>query len=337
MSELNLQNVIFDLTQHAVPSGSESVLTPTLQGYIQAIADELFVDRLGTLIARKHGSGREVLLAAHVDEPGVMVVDIVDHGFLRLVSIGPVDAAWFVNRRVRFTNGVTGLVGVESDVDIAEMTFDHLYVDIGSNSKEAAAARVRVGLGGVVDEDAVVLDGSRLAGRALDNRVGCAIAIAAFTDAAAAGHAVAMALTAQHVVGARGAKTAAFQLQPSLAFVVGAARAGDTPSPPRSAVELGKGPAIKLLDRSVIVPTFVKEQLQTAARQVQLDVQYDIWAESRSDAGVMEATAGGIAVGGVSYPARGAGQLNTVIDVNDAKAAVQLLCTAISNETIANT
>ncbi|WDL97199.1 M42 family metallopeptidase [Alicyclobacillus sp. ALC3] len=329
MMDSQLFTTISDLCAHAVPSGSESIIEPVLRSYVEATANEVWVDPLGTLIARHHGSGPHILVTAHVDEPGLMAIDITDDGFLRVVPIGSLNASQFVDRQIRWTNGVVGLVGAVESADHGDLSYDDLYVDIGATSKDEAAGEVTIGTGGVLLAGTSELGNGRLTGRALHNRVGCAIAISAFQQAAASGHNVTVAFTAQHVVGARGVKTAAYALRPDYALVIDGATAGDLPDGPRSSVRLGRGPAIRLLDRGIIVPVAMKSLLETAADSAGIDVQYDVCESDRSDAGTIEASAAGVLVGGVTYPVRGAGQILTTVDITDAAQAVKLVVSAV--------
>ncbi|MDQ0188540.1 peptidase M42 [Alicyclobacillus cycloheptanicus] len=324
-----MKDRILELSQYAAPSGAEAGISQALLRHVEDVADEVRIDRLGNAIAIKHGRSPRVMLAAHADEPGVMVTHIDDQGFVRLVSVGDLDARSLVGRHVQFTNGVVGIVGVESEVKPADITFDHLYVDIGAESAEAAHGRVRIGLEGVIDERVVVLDDNRLVGRALDNRVGCSIAIETFRTLAAEGYAMSVVFTAQQAVGARGARTAAFQLKPDLAFVIDAAPAGDMPQAPRMALKLGAGPAVKVMDRTVIVPLNIKDLLMDSAKAAGVDIQYEVWPLGLTDAGAIQVSEAGIALGGVSYPARYVGGPSTMVDLRDAAGAVQLLCAAV--------
>lgn len=324
-----MKDRIFELCSYVAPSGGESELQAALLQQVRDVADEVLVDRMGNAIARKHGTGPHVMIAAHADEAGVMVNHIDDDGFLRLITIGDLDAKRLPGRHIRFTNGVLGVVGVEDKLAIQDITIDHVYVDIGATSAKQARTRVRIGLSGVVQEAVIELDEHRLAGRALDNRVGCAIAIEAFRTAAAQGKQVSLAFTAQQAVGSRGAQTAAFRLKPDIAFVIDAAPAGDMPDAPRMALRLGAGPALKILDRSVIAPVAVKELLMASAEAAGVAIQYEVWPLGLTDAGTIEATEAGIAIGGVSYPTRYVGGPTTVVDLRDAEAAVTWLVAAI--------
>lgn len=324
-----MKDLILDLARYIAPSGTERTLQDALLAYVTDVADEVHIDTLGNGIARKRGSGPHVLLAAHADESGVMVIDIGEDGFLRLVSIGDLKPNTLIGRHVHFTNGVVGVVGVEKDILPQDVSFDHLYVDIAADSFADAAEKTFIGLSGVIVEPIVELNDIRLAGRALDNRVGCAIAIEAFRLAAAENRNVTLVFTAQNAVGARGAKTVAYQLNPDLAIVIDAAPAGDMPEAPRMSLQLGKGPAVKIMDRTAVVPIAVKDHLIDAAKSVGLTTQFEVWPHGGSDAGSIQLSVEGVAVGGVSYPARYLGGPSSVIDLRDASAAVTLIAEAI--------
>jgi tetrahedral aminopeptidase len=324
-----MKDLIIKLTETIAPSGAEKDFQNTLLNLVKDVADEVFIDRLGNGVARKHGDGPHIMLAAHADEAGVMVIDVDANGYLRLISVGDVSSASLIGRHIRFTNGITGVVGVEKDVKLQDVHIDNLYVDIAADSRETALARVFIGLEGVIAEEVVSLDEHRIAGRALDNRVGCAVAIEAFRNAAAEGKNVSLVFSSQSEVGGRGAKTAAYQLLPDLAIVIDAAPAGDMPDAPRMELALGQGPAIKIMDKTAIVPLRVKDHLIESAKRAGVAIQYEVWAKGMTDAGSIQLAVDGILVGGLSYPARYVGGPSTIVDVRDAEAAVALLSEAI--------
>jgi tetrahedral aminopeptidase len=329
----DLKDLILKLTTLIAPSGSEKGIQETLLDLVKDVSDEVFVDTLGNGVAVKRGQGPHVMLSAHADEVGVMVIHIEDNGFLRVIPVGQVKPATLIGRHVQFTDGVVGIVGVESKVKLQEVNFDSLYIDIAANDAASAAKKVKIGSEAVVIEPVVALDEHHLAGRALDNRAGCAIAISAFRTAAEAGRNVSLVFTAQQTVGARGAKTVAFRLQPDLALVIDAVPAGDMPKAPRMSVTLGKGPAIKIMDGTAIVPLAVKSYLIQQAEQLGLTVQYEVWPGGLSDAGSIHQSADGILMGGISYPARYVGGPSTLIDLRDVEAALQLTSVAVLNYT----
>ncbi|MCL6515556.1 MAG: peptidase M42 [Alicyclobacillus sp.] len=312
------------------PSGSEGQVREALLGAIRAAADTVRVDALGNAIATKAGEGKHVVLVAHADEPGVMAIHADEQGFLRLIAIGDVPAEALVGRMVQFTNGVTGVVGVESRVKPQDVGFEHLFVDVGAASQAEAQRLVPLGTAGVVQSPVVEMGPHRLAGRALDNRAGCAVAAEAFLRLAAMGRKVSVVFTAQQAVGSRGAGTAAYQLEPDLAIVVDAAPAGDMPEAPRMALRLGQGPALKVMDGTAVVPLDVKHHLEESARRAGVEIQYEVWPRGQSDAGAVQLSQAGVKVGGVSYPARRSGMMQ-VIDLRDLDAAVRWVVAAAAS------
>lgn len=324
-----MKEQILKLAEFIAPSGTERDFQERLLDFVKDAADEVTIDALGNGIARKNGAGPHVVLTAHADETGLMVIHVEETGFLRVLAVGNLTPASLVGRHVQFTNGTVGVVGVEHDVKVQDITVDRLFVDIGASSQADAQSKVFIGLEGVILEPVVELDDNRLAGRALDNRVGCAVAIEAFRQVAAAGKNVSLVFTAQNTVGARGAKAAAFQLNPDFAIVVDAVPAGDMPEGPRMEIKLGQGPAIKIMDQTAIVPLSVKNHLIQSAQRANVQVQYEVWPHGQSDAGSIQRSVDGTLVGGVSYPARYVGGPSTVVDVRDAEAAVRLLVEAI--------
>lgn len=324
-----MKQLIKELTGILAPSGTESQIQHILLNKVKEVADEIIIDTLGNGIAKKNGHGPHVMLAAHADEAGVMVIHIDDHGFLRIISVGELNPNTLVGRHIQFTNGIIGVIGIEAKIKVQDISFDKLYVDIGACSQEDAKNKIHLGAEGVVLEPIVELDENRLAGRALDNRVGCAIAIEAFLQAAQAGHHVSLVFTAQQTVGARGAKAATFRLQPDMAILVDAAPAGDMPEADRMELALGQGPAIKIMDGTAIVPLKIKDQLINTAQNLGISIQYEVWPRGLSDAGAIQLSLDGVPVGGVSYPARYVGGPSTVIDLRDVQAAVKLIVGAI--------
>lgn len=329
MKDATLRELIVKFANEMAPSGQERALQATLLAEVEGVADEITVDRLGNGIATKHGVGKHVALIAHVDEPGVMVVDIEENGFLRLISIGNLSPVNLANRQVNFMGGVIGLIELEHGVDYKDATFDHLYVDIGATSKADAASRIEIGASGVIVSDVTYLGDHRLVGRALDNRVGCALAVSAFRALAQAGHRVSLVLTSQNRVGARGAKTAAYQVQPDFALIIDAAQTGDVPGSKGTSLRLGAGPAVKILDGTAIVPLEVKDLLIAAAKSEEIAIQYEVSATRPSDAGAVQLSVDGIPMGGISYPARHVGSNQSVVDLNDIEDALQLTIASV--------
>lgn len=326
-----MKELIKSLCEHMAPPGAERVLSHALQEHVQDVADETSVDALGNVIATKNGEGPHIVLAAHADESGIMVMDITDQGFLRIIGSGTLEPKWVVGSHVKFQNEVDGVVELQANTKDAEVRWDHLFVDIGADSKEAASEQVHIGLSGVMLAPYTELTATKICGGAVDNRVGCAIAITAFRELAAMNRHVSVVFTAMQTVGSRGAGAAAFALAPDLALVVDAALSDDVPGHDVATIKLGQGPVIQVMDATAIISPRVREHLEACANQKGIPVQFGVSRVGTTDAGAIQLTKSGVAVGGLHYPARYAGRTSAVVDVTDAQKVAALIVEAASS------
>lgn len=237
---MDILNVLEKATQINSVSGSENEIRKFISDNVKKYCDELSVDAMGNLIAHKKGSGKKIMFAAHMDEIGIIVTDIDDKGFVRFSSVGGLNLRNLVNLRVRFANGVEGVIGAEEESFKDKPAISKLYVDLGAADKKEAEKIVSIGdtasfVGGFVK------CGDKVVSKALDNRVGCAILMQALSEIKDCENDLYFVFTTQEEVGLRGAKTAAFAINPDIAVAVDVTDTGDTPSAPIMAIELGKG------------------------------------------------------------------------------------------------
>ena len=112
-----MKELLQRLTAAYGPSGSEEPIREVIKNEIKDYVDEINVDVMGNLIAVKHGSGKKVMLAAHMDQIGVMVTHIDEKGFLRFSNVGGVGVPDIIHRSVSFQNGLVGVIGYETGDD----------------------------------------------------------------------------------------------------------------------------------------------------------------------------------------------------------------------------
>ena len=317
-----MKDWVMRLMDLVAPSGSEVAAIQALLDGARQAADEVWVDALGNGIARKRGEGAHLILAAHVDEPGLMVIDIDDRGYLRAVSVGDVHAREFVGREVVFANGAVGLVHADAG-EKGDLDFDALVIDVGARSREAAERIAPIGTSGAVAVPSVTWGESIVTGRALDNRLGCAVALRAFVALAEKGMNVSVAFTTQNVVGARAAQAAAFQLEPRYAIVIDGVDADDVRNE-HPVIAVGKGPVLKVMDRATVVPLEGKRAVEKAAERLGLALQYEVSREAWSDTGAIQLARAGCVAVGLGYPVRRAGAFAMTADLSDAERLVNL-------------
>ena len=141
-----MKSLIQTLVEIPGPSGHESQVRQAVRDLVEPIADEVRFDALGNLIARKGqlaGGGMRIMLAAHLDEIGVMVTHVDENGFARFTTIGGVRTQYCPGVRVRFLNGARGVVGIErQDNSSKPPEIDQMYIDLGLSSRKDSKVRV---------------------------------------------------------------------------------------------------------------------------------------------------------------------------------------------------
>ncbi|MDI3280858.1 MAG: M20/M25/M40 family metallo-hydrolase, partial [Bacillota bacterium] len=205
-----------------------------------------------------------------------------------------------------------------------ELTFRRMYVDLGAASQKEAQSLVRVGEMAALSQR-VELAGGRLVGKALDDRAGCAVLVRVLQELRHCPHDLYCVFTVQEEVGRRGAWTAAYQVEPDLAVVVDVTPAGDTPEPEQRGVALGKGPAVKVMDRSVISHPQVRRLLAETAERHGIPFQWEVLERGGTDAGSIHVSRSGVPTGALSLPARYLHTPNEMVDLEDLRCAALLL------------
>ncbi|NLL95567.1 MAG: M42 family metallopeptidase [Clostridiaceae bacterium] len=320
-------DIIKKLAQTYGPSGNEKKVADAIIEMVKGKVDEIRTDPLGNLICVKkgNGSGKKIMLAAHMDEIGVIVSYIDDKGFLRFSNIGGLPPLVILGQRVVFENGTIGVIWYEEDIDdMKNVRIDKMYIDISAGSAQEAEKLVKIGDMAVFAGDTVKQSG-RVISKALDDRIGCAVLVQLALNAPKTDNEIYYVFTTQEEVGLRGARTAAFGIIPDMALAIDVCCTGDTPGCKHMAVRLGEGPAIKIKDRSVIAHPEVKDRLIDAAKKNNIPYQMEIMLRGGTDAGSIHITAGGIPSGGVSIPARYVHNTAETVDIKDVENAVKLL------------
>ena len=311
------------------PSGFEDQIRAVIQGEIGDLADDLQVDALGNLIAtvKGDGSGRRVMLAAHMDEIGVIVTHIDKDGFLRFGPVGGVSPALCMGNRVRFADGTIGVIWVEKrDNPKTLPTFDQLYIDVGARDCESCP----VAVGDMAGFDRTfVAQGDRWTAKSMDDRIGCVVLIEVMRNIREKDtrlpHDVHFVFSVQEEVGVRGATTAAFGLEPEIGIAVDVTATGDTPKARPMAVSLGKGPAIKVKDAGMIAHPGLVGLMSERADRAGIPYQLEVLTGGSTDARAMQLTHAGVIAGCVSIPCRFVHSVSETVDARDVRNAVNLL------------
>jgi len=320
-----VKELIKKVTEAYGPSGHEEQIRDILRAEVEPLADEVRVDALGNLIALKRGSGtgKKVMLAAHMDEIGLIVSYVDEQGFLRAQPIGGVDVMTLVGGRVRFADGTIGVLAPEKRDDFKkEPELAKVYIDIGVSSRDEAKGR----LGQAVGFTRPLADlGRRIVAKALDDRIGCAVLVQTLRLLQNSVHDVYFVFSVQEEVGLRGARTSAYGVEPEMGIAVDITMAADTPEAPKMAMKLGAGPCIKVMDGGMLSHPGVKNLLIEAAEAHGIPYQLEVLRAGTTDAAAIQLVRSGVPAGCVSIACRYFHTPSEMVDMDDVENTVKLL------------
>jgi len=324
-----MKDLIKRLVEAYGPSGAEDEVRALIESELADAMDDVRVDAMGNLIAHKQGSGgKRIMVAAHMDEIGLIVTHVDENGYLRFARVGGILPGTPVGSRVRFRSGAgadaaMGVIGHEDGMEAkADGTWDKLFVDVGATSK--ADSPVQVGdVGGFVQPMADL--GNRLVAKSMDDRVGCAVVIAAAKALSDTPNDLYLVFTTQEEVGTRGAVVSAFGVEPDVAIAVDVTPTGDYPEAKPKSVSLGKGAAIKVLDSGMISHRGVKDWMVATAEERDITYQLEVLDRGTTDARAIQTSRAGVPAGCLSIPTRYVHTQSEMVDMDDVDACVALM------------
>ena len=326
-----MKKLLQQLTEAFGPSGFEDRVREIVCAEVQGMADEIRVDTLGSLIVRKKpskpsGETKKIMIAAHMDEIGLIVSHVDRNGFVRFSPIGGVFRRYVLGGRARFLNGTQGVIGYDRLDNINDLpTLDKVYIDVGATGVKDCP--VKIGDVAAFERPYTEL-GRRLVAKSMDDRAGVLIAIETLRalQGKSTPHDLYFVFTTQEEVGTRGAGTSAYGVDPDLGIAVDVTPTGDTPHALKMEMALGKGPCIKFQDVGAISdprcctvddPGCGKEQDSLPAREVLL--------VGGTDARAIQTVRSGVPSGCISIPVRYVHSPSEMVDFEDLRNTVKLL------------
>lgn len=301
-------------------SGDETAVRDFIINEIKDFC-EWRVDALGNILVHKKGelrAERTVMLDAHTDEVGFIITQVQKDGFLRFKTVGGIDTAALMCRRVMINGTVPGVIGCKpvhlcGKEELKKLPEpDSLYIDIGAADGDAARQIVNPGDFGVMCSD-FLQNGSKIISRALDDRVGCAVLIRLIKEPSH--YDFCASFSVQEEVGLRGARTAAFALNPDIAVVLEGTTAADVAGVPedRTVCALGKGAVISFMDGASLYDRALFE----AAKKSGIKHQIKRTATGGNDAGTIHLSRSGVRTAAISVPCRYIHTAGSVADSED--------------------
>ncbi len=325
-------------------SGKEDQVRDIILRKVRDHIDEHRVDALGNLLCIKrarHASEQwpnKVMIAAHMDEIGLIVTGINKNGTLRFDKVGGIDDRILLSKQVLVgEDAVPGVIGyrpihlIPSDERDQAIKADKLSIDIGATDEESAKEFVTVGDYASFRTSFASLDeeSRTVKGKAFDDRAGCAVLIELLKETYDLE--IHAAFTTQEEVGLRGARVASYSIDPDVAFVLEGTICDDLPKKKDTSpvTELGKGPAITFMDRSFVADRRLVELLVTTAEQMDIPYQFKRAVAGGTDAGAIHLAREGVPAVTVSVPSRYIHAPVSLLSLSDFDHTVQLLRAAL--------
>ncbi|RXE55409.1 peptidase M42 [Methanoculleus taiwanensis] len=324
-------------------TSSEGNIREIVRKELAGHVDEIREDTMGNLIAVKRGGDFSIMVAAHMDEIGLMVQYIDDKGFIRVVPLG----GWFgpvlYTQRVVLHGAkgpVRGVIGakpphkMKDEERKKEIKIEDMFIDIGAASAdEVAALGIEIGTPITIDREFADLAGNRVTGKALDNRVGVAMLIRTLQQAKSP-HTIYGVFTVQEEIGLKGAKVSAYSLNPDCAIATDVTIPGDHPGIEKrdASVEMGKGPVLVIVSasgRGLMADPRMTAWLRETGKKNDIPVQIEVGTGGNTDATIIHLEREGIPSIPLSIAARYIHSPVEVIDMADLEAGIRLLVEAL--------
>jgi len=342
---LKLVEVLEKLSNANGVTGREDDVRNLMKDYLKPYVDEIREDKLGNLIAFKKGKkdAPTVMIAAHMDEVGLMIKNIKKKGFLQFTKIGGIDDRILLAQQVIVHTDkgpLTGVIGskpvhIQKEEERKKVIdADRLFIDIGARDKEEAE-KMGAQVGDVVSFDTKFarIGNGVVLGKAFDDRVGCAVMIETMKRLQKVDCNVYAVGTIQEEVGLRGATIAAFQIEPDVGIALDASVAGDMPGvgEGEAPAKMGEGPVLTVADAGLIAHPKVLRLLIDSAKENNIPYQLETGIRGATDAARIALSREGVPSGVVSIPARYIHSPAAVLDLDDVEQAVKLAVAAIEN------
>ncbi|WP_129600205.1 M42 family metallopeptidase [Anaerophilus nitritogenes] len=328
------------LAQSCGVSGNEKEVRDLILQEVKPYVDKIVIDPIGNLIVTKKGRNNlpSIMVSAHMDEVGLMVKAIDDKGFVKFLPVGGIDDRILVSKVVQIgTEKIKGVIGAKAihlqkpDERKKALKHDQLYIDIGAKSKEEAEKLVSIGDYISFCSDYIEFGENLIKAKALDDRVGCAMLINLLkNNYDCTIHAL---FAVQEEVGLRGAKVAAYRLNPALSIVLEATTCHDLTDvdAPHFSTKLGEGPALSIADMGTYYNKNLVKKVIEIAQNNNISIQLKQTIKGGNDAGVIHTSREGIPTVALSVPCRYIHSPICVINKNDYKNMLNLVDLLLKN------
>ncbi len=325
-------NYLRELIKIQSVSGCEEKIALYIKSEMEKYFDECRIDALGNLICHKKGDGKKLLFCAHMDEIGFIVTTVDDKGYIHFAPVGGIDFVSAAYSKVAFASGVRGIIVPEEGIGKDDYKAEKFIVDIGAKDRKQAERLVKTGDTFALEPSYTRLRGGRICGRPIDDKLGCAILMAAARSSADFVNDTTFVFSVQEEVGIRGSKVAAFNCRPDYGIAIDVTKTGDSYGAKPMAVSLGGGAAIKYKDTSVICDGALVRKMEEIADENGIKWQREVLTVGGTDTASLQLAASGCRAGCISIPTRYIHTANEQIDLADAEACLDLVIAISATE-----
>ncbi len=338
-----MEELFKKLVETPSTSGYEKYIRDLIYKEIKPHVDDVKIDKIGNLIAKKGSGSPKIMLAAHMDELGLLVKYIDKNGFIKFEPVGGWDQRVLLAQKVIIHGSKKPVIGVigskpihiqEKEEQNQVIKIKDMYIDVGAkNEKDVGKMGIHIGDFISPCRQFSKLYGNRFTGHGLDNRIGCLELMEIMKGIKKFKGTVYAVWTIEEEIGLVGVRGSVFGINPDVFLALDTTIAGDTPNlkegeaPP----ELGKGPVLLIKDQISIINPNVRKWLEATAKENKISLQYDVMSGGATDASVAAITREGVPAGALLAPTRYVHTPIEVADMNDIKNIVRLVQKAIES------
>ncbi len=328
------KNIYFDLFNLPGIAGSEQLVKKYLKTEFEKYADEVIYDKLGGIYGIKKGPKNSpiIMVGAHMDEVGAMVLKLKDNGLIKMKAIGGLNGNVFSSQIMTISlqngkkiSGVTTTIPPHlKKTNNSTADFDDLFLDVGAKNKEELE-QLDITVGDMITVENRIVENSQtstIISKAVDDRWGCGLLVELLKDLKddVLDCTLVVAGTVQEEVGLRGAQVAGSMIKPDLFIAVDVSPVSNLIAKEKRYGELGEGFLLRIRDRFSILPTSLKKWIVELAEKNGLKYQY-FYSPGATDTARVELTNNGVIAGTIGLPGRYLHSSTTMFDTNDHQAA----------------
>jgi putative aminopeptidase FrvX len=314
-------------------SGFEAEVRDIIKREVQKHVDEVKIDKMGNLIAHKKGKAPRGMLAAHMDEVGLMVKSINENGLIKCSMVGSLDVISLIGAHVQIMTkkgkiyGIVTTKEMSNNYEVTELPqIGDVIVDTGLKKVELKRKGVSIGSYVELESPTFFNFGKKIAGKSLDDRVGCYMLCELIRKCKNVPYEYYFVFTVQEEIGLHGAKTSAYSIAPDWGLAIDVCVANDIMRDPgESPISLGAGPAITIMDDSMIANRRINNHIKAIAKTKKVPLQFEVSDAGTTDASTIITSRGGVPASVVSVPVRNLHTTCSMAHQRDIKNCLTLL------------